>query len=120
MCQGADVMIHEAMHPVIGAIADNPPDGADPKFVSITQSVYDSHTDVKALPAFDESVSALVMTHLTPGVGAGGFQGVPLAPYLGKITPGRKNGPLRSSDFCQVLHDAGYQGTAHLLSLIHI
>lgn len=114
MCQGADVMIHEATHPVIGAIAASPPDGADPKFVSIAQAVYDSHTDVKALPAFDESVSALVMTHLTPGVGAGGFQGVPLAPYLGKITPGRKKGPLRSSDFCQVLRDAGYQGTAHL------
>ena len=113
-CDGVDVLIHETVHPVLAAIADAPPEAADPRFVEIVDNVYKSHTDTSVLSAFDGSVSALVMTHMTPGVGAGGFQGIALPPYLNKLDPTRSNGPLRSDDFCSVLRGGGYEGVAHL------
>ena len=113
-CDGVDVLIHDTVHPVISAIAEAPPEGTDPRFVEIIKNVYDSHTDAKDLSAFDGSVSTLVMTHMTPGVDAGGFQGIPLNPYLKALHPERGNGPLRSTDFCLALRQGGYQGPAHL------
>ena len=114
MCAGATVMIHDVVHPVLAAMASAPPDGSHPNFVSIMESVYESHTDVEALSAFNGAFDLLVMTHMTPGVGAGGFQGIPLGPYLGRVDPNRRAGPLRASDFCTALRAGGYTGNAHI------
>lgn len=123
MCDGVDVMIHDTTHPVFAALVDTPPENADPKFIQIVKHVFESHTSASDLNVFNGRVSVMVMTHLTPGVGAGGFQGVPLIPYLNALRPEREKGPLSAADFCTSLRDGGYEGRAHLgmdLMKIHL
>ena len=114
LCEGADVLIHEAAHPVLGALVTNPPPNADPKFISVLDNIDNSHTSAKELGAFEGLVPTLIMTHLTPGTGAGGIQGVPLIPYLQKLDPSRQPGPLNMSDYCTALREGGYKGVAHI------
>ena len=114
LCDKADFLIQDSVHPVIKSVYENPPANTDPKFVEIIKSVYQKHTDPADLDIFSGVVANIVMTHMTPAVGAGGFQGIPLIPYLNKDNPNRKKGPLNSEDFCQVLKAGGYKGGQYL------
>ena len=114
MCDGVDVMIHDTAHPVLAALEASPPANADPKFLQIVNNVFTSHTSASDLSVYNGRVSTMILNHLTPGVGAGGFQGVPLIPYLNKMNPGRRKGPLSVADYCSALRVGGYVGAAYV------
>ena len=105
-------MIHDTVHPVLKEITNTPPENAHPNFISILKSIYNSHADTEELSVFNGKIDNLVLTHMTPAVGAGGIQGIPLIPYLQKWDEARAPGPLRRADFCTALSAGGYIGPA--------
>lgn len=113
MCGSADLIIHEVIHPVLENMADNIPN-PDPTFSKVIKNIYNSHTPTSEFKNFSESESVVVLTHIIPALGAGGFQGIPLVPHLNKLDPERKTGPIRSSDFCSAIRKSGYDGELHV------
>lgn len=114
LCKSADILIHDTVHPVLTKVIADPPAGVSDSFMQIVESVYTSHTDANDLGVYDRPDLTLVMTHMTPAVGAAGFQGIGLPPYLMQTNPTRRPGPVRAQDFCHALREGGYAGSAHL------
>ncbi len=120
MCEGAEVIIHEVIHPVLDGVAKKIP-SPDPTFTKVMDNIFKSHTSTTSFSKFTESDSLMVLTHIIPPIGAGGFQGIPLVPHLNKMDPDRKTGPIRASDFCKSIRNSGFKGPLHVgTDLMHI
>ena len=120
MCDGAEVIIHEVIHPVMDGIA-NKIKSPDPTFSKVMDNIFKSHTSTTSFSKFSDSESLMVLTHIIPPIGAGGFQGIPLVPHLNKMNPDRKTGPIKASDFCKSIRDAGFKAPLHVgTDLMHI
>ena len=113
MCKDADVIIHEVIHPVLDGVAAKLPN-PDPTFTKVMDNIFNSHTSTQEFSKFEESDAALVLTHIIPPIGAGGFQGIPLVPRLNKWNPERGKGPTKANDFCKAIRDAGFTGALHV------
>lgn len=120
LCKDAKVIIHEVIHPVMDGIADKIP-SPDPTFSKVIDNIYKSHTSTTSFGKFTDSDSLMVLTHIIPPIGAGGFQGIPLVPHLNKMDPDRETGPIRASDFCKSIRSSGFKGPLHVgTDLMHI
>ena len=120
MCEDAEVIIHEVIHSVMDGIANKVP-SPDPTFTKVMDNIYKSHTSTTSFSKFTDSDSLMVLTHIIPPIGAGGFQGIPLVPHLNKMNPDRKTGPIRADDFCKSIRDSGFKGPLHVgTDLMHI
>ena len=113
MCQDAEVIIHEVIHPVLDGVAEKRP-SPDATFTGVMKKIYDSHTPTDDFGEFSDLESVMVLTHIIPPIGAGGFQGIPLVPHLNKMDPDRKPGPTNADDFCRSIRKAGYAGDLHV------
>lgn len=93
LAQGADVMVHSTIHPVMG------PDGGS----GMPPPIFWRQSTASDLGAMAEraGVRTLVMTHMIPPIGA-----VRQGPY--KVP----NGPLTAKDYAQAATDAGFHGAA--------
>ena len=113
MCENAEVIIHEVIHPALKNIAQsvaNP----DPNFTQVIGNIYKSHTSTDDFGKMNDNDAVMVLTHIIPPIGAGGFQGMPLAPQLAKSQTGRKKGPTRSEDFCHAIRKSGFTQALHV------
>ena len=113
MCENAEVIIHEVIHPALKNIAQsvaNP----DPNFTQVIGNIYKSHTSTDDFGKMNDNDAVMVLTHIIPPIGAGGFQGMPLAPQLAKSQTGRKKGPTRSEDFCHAIRQSGFTQALHV------
>lgn len=113
MCEDAEVIIHEVIHSVMDGIANKVP-SPDPTFTKVMDNIYKSHTSTSSFSKFSDSDSLMVLTHIIPPIGAGGFQGIPLVPHLNKMDPERKTGPIRANDFCKSIRSSGFKGPLHV------
>ena len=113
MCQGTEVMIHEVIHPVLKDLSKKVKQ-ADPTFTKVMDNIFKSHTSTDSFGKLNETSDVMVLTHIIPPIGAGGFQGIPLVPHLNKMNPARGKGPTKVSDFCTAIRGAGYKGSLHV------
>lgn len=113
MCKEAELIIHEVIHPVLDGVAAKLPN-PDPTFTKVMDNIFKSHTSTEEFGKFEDSDAAIVLTHIIPPIGAGGFQGIPLIPRLNKWNPERGKGPTKPQDFCKAISDAGYTGALHV------
>ena len=113
MCEGAEIIIHEVIHPVLDGVAEKLPN-PDATFSGVMKKIYDSHTPTDDFGGFSDLDSVMVLTHIIPPVGAGGFQGIPLIPHLNRMDPNRKPGPMNADDYCSSIRKAGYGGELHV------
>ena len=113
MCQGTNVMIHEVIHPVLKDIAQKV-EQTDPTFTKVMDNIFQSHTTTDDFGKLSGTSSFTVLTHIIPPIGAGGFQGVPLAPLLNKWDPARSDGPTQAEDFCKAIRGSGFKNPLHV------
>ena len=113
MCEGADVIIHEVIHPVLDGIAEKLPN-PDPTFTKVMDNIFNSHTSTADFDKLGGTDAVMVLTHIIPPIGAGGFQGIPLVPHLNKLNPARGKGPTKPYDFCKAIQDSGFEGQLHV------
>ena len=113
MCQSADIIIHEVIHPVLDGIAEKVP-SSDPIFSKVMENIYDSHTPTDDFDEFSDLDSVMVLSHIIPPIGAGGFQLIPLVPHLNRMDDTRKPGPIRAKDFCKAIRGAGFDDELHV------
>ena len=113
MCKGTEVMIHEVIHPILKDVAEKVKQ-ADPTFTKVMDNIFESHTTTDDFGKLNDTSSVMVVTHIIPPIGAGGFQGIPLAPHLNKLNPARGKGPIKANDFCKAILEAGYDGPLHV------
>ncbi len=113
MCQTADVIVHEVIHSVMKNISQNVPQ-PDPTFTTVIDNIFKSHTSTDDFDKMDDTDAVMVLTHIIPPIGAGGFQGMPLGPQFGKFQEGRAKGPTRPEDFCKAIRDVGFEGPLHV------
>ena len=113
MCKNADVIIHEVIHPVLDGIAAKLPN-PDPTFTKVMDNIFNSHTSTEEFGKFEDSDAVMVLTHIIPPIGAGGFQGIPLVPHLNKWNPERGKGPTKAQDYCTAIRGAGFSGPLHV------
>ena len=113
MCQDSEVIIHEVIHPVLKSIAQTVPQ-PDATFTKVIDNIYKSHTSTEDFDKMDDTEAVMVLTHIIPPIGAGGFQGMPLVPQLAKWQEGRAKGPTRSEDFCHAIREVGFEGPLHV------
>ena len=113
MCEGADVIIHEVIHPVLDGIAEKLPN-PDPTFTKVMDNIFNSHTSTVDFDKLGGTDAVMVLTHIIPPIGAGGFQGIPLVPHLNKLNPARGKGPTKPYDFCKAIQDSGFEGQLHV------
>ena len=106
-------MIHEVIHPVLDGIAAKLPN-PDPTFTKVMDNIFNSHTSTEEFGKLDDTGAVMVLTHIIPPIGAGGFQGIPLVPRLNKWNPERGKGPTKVNDFCKAIRDAGFTGPLHV------
>lgn len=120
MCEESDLMIHEVIHPVLDGIAASLPN-PDPTFTKVMDNIFNSHTSTDSFDKLEGTNAVVVLTHIIPPIGAGGFQGIPLIPRLNKIDPARGKGPTKAQDFCTAIQKAGFTGELHVgLDLMQI
>jgi len=120
MCMGAEIMIHEVIHPVLDGIAQKLPN-PDPTFTKVMDNIFESHTSTEDFGKLEGTDAVMVLSHIIPPIGAGGFQGIPLVPFLNKMNPDRKTGPIRANDFCKSIRSSGFKGPLHVgTDLMHI
>ena len=113
-------MIHEVIHPVLKDLSKKVKQ-ADPTFTKVMDNIFKSHTSTDSFGKLNETSDVMVLTHIIPPIGAGGFQGIPLVPHLNKMDPDRKTGPIRASDFCNSIRSSGFKGPLHVgTDLMHI
>ena len=86
MCQSADVIIHEVIHSVLNGISEKLP-SSDLTFSKVMKNIYDSHTSTDDFGEFSDLNSTMVLSHIIPPIGAGGFQLIPLVPHLNRMDP---------------------------------
>lgn len=113
MCQGTEVMIHEVIHPVLKGVAEKV-NQVDPTFTKVMDNIFKSHTTTDDFGKLNGTSSVMVLSHIIPPIGAGGFQGIPLVPHLNKLNPARGKGAVKASDFCKSIRDAGLEGPLHV------
>ena len=113
MCQDAEVIIHEVIHPVLDGVAEKLP-SPDATFSGVMKKIYDSHTPTDDFDEFSDLDSVMVLTHIIPPIGAGGFQGIPLIPHLNRMDANRQPGPMNANDYCSSIRKAGYGGDLHV------
>lgn len=113
LCVDAELIIHDVIHPVLGDIVKNPPK-SDPEFIQIIDGIFNSHASAANFGQMDNIKAVMMLTHLTPPIGAGGFQGIPLIPYLNKYYSGRSPGPITVADYCREIKGGGYNGKLHV------
>ena len=113
MCQSADVIIHEVIHSVLNGISEKLP-SSDLTFSKVMKNIYDSHTSTDDFGEFSDLNSTMVLSHIIPPIGAGGFQLIPLVPHLNRMDPNRKPGPVNANDYCSSIRKAGYGGELHV------
>lgn len=91
LAQGADIIVHSTMHPVMGPDRDS----------GMPAAVYHRQAGTGDLGAMAKRVGAkhLVLTHLAPSIGA-----VRHGPY--KVP----DGPLTDEHYVKVVRDAGFSG----------
>jgi ribonuclease Z len=92
LAQGADIIVHSTMHPVMGPDRDS----------GMPAAVYHRQAGTADLGSMAKRTGAkyLMLTHLAPSVGA-----VRHGPY--KVP----DGPLTEEHYAKVARDAGFSGT---------
>ena len=77
-------------------------------------NIFNSHTSTADFDKLGGTDAVMVLTHIIPPIGAGGFQGIPLVPHLNKLNPARGKGPTKPYDFCKAIQDSGFEGQLHV------
>jgi len=113
MCERAKAVIHDVIHPVIADIVAKPPP-ADAAFIGIIGKIVRSHALSGDLAAFNKTRAALILTHIIPPPGAGGFQGIPLEGRLDRLYRGRPPGPVSMADHCRAVRDGRFSGPLYV------